>query len=209
MKDWIERFEELDGQLADWNEKHAAAADGLMRKRRGLLSFWKKPSADELASVAQEAASQVGDGPHADVSAAIDELGRHFLESGPQERAKIRAWIGASRSMLGALWSYARASADVVHGDDAEARLELGLTALSIDDGRAEIAEVWQVLADLWVAAVRAEIDPRPVIERVAAVSNKGASGGAAHMRELLVDFERSEHFEPLVGERLGTRRTG
>lgn len=209
MKDWIERFEELDGRLAEWNAKYADAVATIRSRRRGLFSFWKRPSTDELAAIAREAEAQVGPGPHAEVSAALDDLCAHFLEAGPQERARIRAWIGASRSMLEALWSYALGSAEVVAGDDAERRLELGLAALSIDDGRTEIEDVWRVLADLWVAAVRAGIDPRPAIARVAAVSNKGASGGAAHMRELLEGFERSEHFEPLVGERLGTRRTG
>lgn len=209
MKDWQERLEELDGRLADWNGRYAAVVDRLRAKRSGLLSLWRRPSPDQLAAIAREAEAQVGAGPHAEVSAALDELCAHFLEAGPQERARIRAWIGASRAMLGALWSYAVGSAEVVAGADAEERLTLGLTALSIDDGRTEIADVWRVLADLWVAAVRAGVDPRPAIERVAAVSNRGASGGAAHMRELLLDFERSEHFEPLVAERLGTRRTG
>ena len=200
MKNWHERLNELDERLARWNEGYSRACEAaLAARRRSFLARLRPPREGELREVAREAAAKVGPGPHDEVAAFFDELCDAFVEAPIAERSKMRAAIGASRALLEPLWQYAARSADLVAGPDAAVRLRRGVSAVAIDDARADIEDVRSVLGRLWIAGQRAGLDAAAVFAAVAAVANRGAGGGGAHMREILYDFERSPYFASRV----------
>jgi hypothetical protein len=121
-----------------------------------------------------------------EVSAFFDELCRYFInpegaESAIRERGVIRARLGQAEALFEAFWEYAAANPGLIRGPQDTERLELALAALSIDDARVDIELLREAMGRIYVAARRAGIDPKPHIEKIAAISNKGMTGGGAY----------------------------
>lgn len=199
MKDWKERLEDLDDRLATWNAAFAQARAVRLSERGGLMRLFRAPSESQREEAGRAALKDVGEGPHAEVSALFDDLSLYFLEASIFERSKIRAAMGASRALLAPLWGWVLAAADFLRSPEDVDRLRRAVAGIAIDDARVDVDDIWRACGRLWVSASRAGIDPRPVFAEVAAVANRGAGGGGAHMRELLTEFEGSSHFETYV----------
>ncbi len=203
MKDWKERLEELDVRMDAWNARFSEAYHAALRRGRGLLGVFRSPSETEREDAARAAAKAAGEAPHDAVSEFFDDLSLYFLEASITERTKIRARIGASRALLVPLWSWISAAPAHLRGPEDVDRLRRAVAGIAIDDVHVDITDLWQALTALWLAASRAGIDPRPVLAEVAAVANRGTSGGGAHMREILTEFEGSKHFAEHVRPQL------
>jgi hypothetical protein len=86
-----------------------------------------------------------------------------------------------------------------VRGAQDAVRLERALAAVSLDDLRADALEVDELLARLWLAAVRAGLDPRAAFEATAAISNPGMGGGGGGVADHLRAFEGSPAYKARV----------
>lgn len=203
MKDWEARLKDLDRRLAEYEVAVTAEVKRLGKERK-QLSFFKRPSQGELEALARDARAKLGEGPMVEVSAFFDELCRYFInpegaESAIRERGVIRARLGQAEALFEAFWEYAAANPGLIRGPQDTERLELALAALSIDDARVDIELLREAMGRIYVAARRAGIDPKPHIEKIAAISNKGMTGGGAHMRSFLREFDSSAYFEQHV----------
>jgi len=202
MATWQERLDGVEAGLRVWRAAVAAEAQRLRRERRGRLARLCPPRPDELAALERDARKTVGEQALTEGSAFIEEVCARFLEAGPQERALIRARLGAYDELFALLFAFATQSPTLLRtAEDANA-LRLGLAAISIDDGRAGVEAVQTALGRLWLAALRAGIDPKPHFQAVAALSNKGTAGGGAFMRETLAGFDETPFFQREVAPR-------
>jgi hypothetical protein len=205
MTDWLSRLDEWEHRLSRWEEDYRRA----LRERLGeARRFLRRPSADRAAAAAADARRAAGEQTLVELFALFDELAGDYLAAElPQDRAKLRAWIGAKPALFRALWSYVEQSPELIRSAADERRLELALAAVSLDDGRVDGRQRDAALGSLYVAAARAGIDPVPAFQKVAARSNPGTGGGGAHTRTVLADFASSFYFERTVRPLLG--RTG
>jgi hypothetical protein len=79
------------------------------------------------------------------------------------------------------------------------------MIAFAIDDLRAEIGQVDEVLGRLLIAAVATGLEWKRPLAEVSEIANPGMGGGGGCMREYLSGFESSGHFRgelaPLLRE--------
>jgi hypothetical protein len=65
------------------------------------------------------------------------------------------------------------------------ATIELAFAALSLEDKVQDFRDTYLALGIVWHRAHRAGLDPRPALERVAALSSGGDAGFATFLRSL------------------------
>jgi hypothetical protein len=192
--EWEAELRALDARLERW---HADVERELARIRaeRGLDRWWRRPSRRTLQELLELARARVGESLMLELTAFADRLCDHYLASGPQERAKVRARAGSHDAFFRWLWGYVEQSAEHVRTPDDGPRLRRALAALSIDDLRADLDLIDRALGRLYLAALRAGLDPDAEIARVARVSNPASAGGGAHMRSYLTGYVGSKAY--------------
>lgn len=187
----------LDGRQLAWRREFV---DAFARLRRERFGRWRRPDAVEQEELARQARKLAGEDQARALFAFLDELcDAYRAETLPQNRAKLRADVGASRTLLAEVWAYASQNAELVRAPGDRVRLERALAAVSLDDLRADALEVGEILARLWLAALRADLDPRAAFEAAAAVSNPGTGGGGAFLARHLREFEGSPAYKSRV----------
>lgn len=199
-----QRLRAIDGRQAAWR---TAFLEAFARLRRERFGRWRRPDAAQAEELAREARKAAGEEQARALFAFLDELcDAYRAEALPQNRAKLRADVGASRTLLAEVWTYAVQNSELVRGPGDAARLDHALAAVSLDDLRADARDVDELLARLWLAAVRAGLDPRAAFEATAAISNPGTGGGGAFLAQHLREFEGSLAFKSRVAPELRKR---
>jgi hypothetical protein len=188
-------------RLAEWNRTFEERYRALARERKR----WLKPlSAAEKDEIAAAARKETGEQVAVELFDALSALcDAYVAEPMPQNRAKLRASVGANPHLLNAVWNYATQAPELIRGAGDAPKLTRGLAAVSLDDMRTDYNEVLEALANLWLAARKAGLDPAPEFERVAAVSNPGMGGGGAFLQRTMRGFGASAYFRDHVRPRL------
>jgi hypothetical protein len=108
-------------------------------------------------------------------------------------RASIRAFAAERKKLGGLLWRFANHLAGRISGE-ADARLvQHALAALSIENCPANYRDTLMTLADVYVAAENAGIDPRPLFAEAAVGStDEVTAGGCESLAAIMRDFHAS-----------------
>lgn len=192
-----ERLVTLDARQAAWRGQFL---DTYQRLRRERFGRWRRPGPAQQEELAREARQLAGEDQAREMFGFLDELcDAYRAETLPQNRAKLRADVGAARTLLAEIWAYAAQNVELVRAPQDAVRLERALAAVSLDDLRADALQVEELLARLWLAAVRADLDPRAAFEATAALSNPGLGGGGGGMAGHLRAFEGSRAYKARV----------
>ncbi len=197
MNEWNDKIDGWRKQLESWQARFEDEYRTLARKRRG---WFRKLSAGELDEIAGLARQAAGDSQAIDSFRLVAELCDAYLaETLPQNRAKVRAWIGAEALTTNAVWSFAIQCIEMLPRQADEATLRRALAAISIVDLRVDYNAFLDALGRLWIAARRVGLDPAPHFAAVAKLSNPGMGGGGACVGELLAEFRSSAYFRDRV----------
>ena len=201
-------FDELREQLRAVGQRNAAWNESLqkayVRLKRERLGRWRSPSPEQHEAIAAQARSAAGEDFVRELAAFFDALCDAYLADPlPQNRAKLRADIGADPGLHAAVWTYALGNVELMRGPSDQVRLDRALAALSLDDLRTDIEQVDALLARIWLQALRAGLDPRSAFARVAACSNPSMGGGGSFFRQQLLGFEESLPFKRDVAPEL------
>ena len=202
----LARVADIEVRLRAWQRRVDEELRSVIRERR-IRSLFKKPKPEELRGAIEEARRRAGTDILAELAALLDEVCDLYPKSLPQDRAKIRARIGAAETLFELYWDYVAAGPARLRGADDGPALLRGLVAVAIDDMRTELRLVDEVIGDLIVAAERAGIAWRPILAEAAKVANRGAGGGGACMQAYLYEFEDSKVFKNGVAGRLREAR--
>ena len=202
MEDWEQRLLAIEPRLRNWKQSVEREFERVCKERR-LRGFLKKPSAGDLAAAWTEARQRAGTDVLAELAALFDAMCDHYPNVLPQERAKMRARIGSMDVAFELFWDYVVASPESIRTAQDAPRFDRALTAVIIDDLRADLGQVNEVLERLVLAATSAGIDWRPRFAAAATTANRGTGGGGSHMREHLEEFERSDYFKKNVAQKL------
>ncbi len=199
MNEFQPRIEEWRERLAVWQRRFDDEYASLARRRKGLFRSLSTAEQHELADAAR---LSVGEQVPVELHAFLVELVDAYLaEKLPAQRAKTRAWIGATGEMLNSTWSFAE---QLLANVQDERGLRRALAALSIHDLRGDYNAVVEQLGRAWLAASKAGLDPAPHFAALAALSNPGMGGGGACLGALLAEFSRSAYFRANVKPLLG-----
>ncbi|MBN1995002.1 MAG: hypothetical protein JW953_20070 [Anaerolineae bacterium] len=122
--------------------------------------------------------------------ALLDELCPAYLEATPAEREKIRAAASDKDGLLSALLGYVYKSARQIRCPADREWLRRGLAAVSIENCRKDYRDVLLALAELYVLAEAAGLNPKPDFRAIAKISSRQSpTGGSTSVANMLANF--------------------
>jgi hypothetical protein len=124
----------------------------------------------EVKEIAQSQIAQYD--PYQDMYALLDQVCPIYLGASPQRRAEIRAAVSDKEGIRSGLINYVYRAAEQLQSPADKEWLRLGLAAVSIENGSMDIRDTLVALAELFVAAEKAGIDPKPYFREVAELSS-------------------------------------
>jgi hypothetical protein len=202
MEDWEQRLESLDGRLLVWQRAYEAELARVCKERR-LIGWFRKPTQIELDSAAIEARRRAGVDILGEVAAFCDALCDYYPKCLPQERCKIRAAIGSHEAFFDQWWGYVESSPSRLRKPSDTDELARSFIAIVIDDLRADVHILNDVLKRVILAAAASHLDWRAALASAAKVANRSTGGGSAQMREFLETFEHSNYFKEAIARAL------
>lgn len=120
----------------------------------------------------------------------FNDLCRDYLDALDEQRAQIRMAVSDKEGVLNCLLGYVYKSARHIHSAADKEWLRIGLAAASIQDCRLDYRDFLLALADLYVSAEEAGLDPRAEFSAVAALSSRETPrGGTTPVSEMLANF--------------------
>jgi hypothetical protein len=185
-----ERLERLDPPIRIWREARDRSFSATFGPKGGKLSTLM----GRLPQAAGAAAS-VGAGPRDEVFAIFDEICDQYARSDAPWCAILRGIVHEREARLLLEEYMAHASAVLKQGGRPE-WLERGVAAASIDDQKRDYRDWLMSLGDLYLSAHAKNVDPSPVIKRMAERSNPERHAAApTSTRDALSGFENSAYF--------------
>jgi DNA-binding SARP family transcriptional activator len=129
--------------------------------------------------------------PYEETYTLLDELGPAYLVASAEERTTLRKAFSDKNGLLSALLGYGYRCAEKVRHDADEDWLLRGLSAVSLENCSKDYRDVLLLLAELYVAAEEAGIDPKPAFRRVARLSSNAIPrGGNSSVRRMMANLK-------------------
>jgi hypothetical protein len=137
-----------------------------------------------------EASLRAAGDPRDELAPLFDALCAEYVETSPAGRAALREFAAKQQKLGDLLWRYANALTRRITTADDAARVTRALAALSIENCASDVRDTLMTLADLFVAAETAGIEPRPLFSAAAEWStDKFTRGGCESVAAMLRDF--------------------
>lgn len=126
-----------------------------------------------------------------ELTAFLDNCYELYYTATPVECQKLRESIAINREFEDFLLSYAQDVANRIHSADDIDLLKRGFVALSLENSGRDFRDTLTTLADLYVSAESAGIDPKPLFIQTAEISSKERPrGGTTPLEKMLRDFD-------------------
>lgn len=130
--------------------------------------------------------------PYQEMYEFFDELCPAYLGATTEQRAEIRLAVSDKAGVLSALLGYVYRSANRIQSSSDSEWLRNGLAAVSIENCCKDFRDVLLALAELYVVAEKAGIDPKPEFKAVSRLSSREKpSGGTTPVSRMLTSFHR------------------
>ncbi len=128
--------------------------------------------------------------PVGDVADLLQDVCDAYLSAMPAECAVVRAALRDCPGVLNHLMGYAYHAGETLKATGQREWLRRGLAAISIENCRYDYRDVLLALADLYLAAEAAGLDPQPDFVAVANLSAPEVPrGGTTPVGEMLTEF--------------------
>ena len=141
--------------------------------------------------------------PRHDLHALFERLCQRSLADA-DARIALRAFVAEQRKVGQLLWRYANRLTRSIERVDDEPKVTLALAAVSMENCAANYRDTLMTLADLYVAAEAASIDPRPLFAAASDWSTDALTTGGC---ESLAAMMRGFHASSVLDERRGMDR--
>ena len=182
-----QQLDEYERRYQEWSEPIDKATE-VNFKRVNREGYTFEDFERDIQQVVEERRTQYD--PYQPLYALFDQLCPYYLEAMPQERTEIRAAASDKAGVLSALLGYVYTSASRLQSSADREWLRKGLAAASIENCSVDYRDVLLALAELYVAAEKVGIDPKPHFAAVAELSSSDTPrGGMTPVREMLADF--------------------
>ena len=184
------RLERLDAPIRIWREQRDRAFAAAFGPQKGRLS-------NLMARLPQaaNAAAELGLGPRDQVFAVFDEVCDLYVRSDAPRCAIIRGVVHQREARV-LLDDYLAYASRILKKGGRPEWLERAIAAASIDDQRRDYRDWIMSLGDVYLSARAAQLDPSPVLKRIAERSNPERHAAApTATRDALAKFEDSAYF--------------
>jgi hypothetical protein len=184
------RLERLDAPIRIWREQRDRAFAAAFGPQKGRLS-------NLMARLPQaaNAAAELGLGPRDQVFAVFDEICDLYARSDAPRCAIIRGVVHEREARV-LLDDYLAYASRILKKGGRPEWLERAIAAASIDDQRRDYRDWIMSLGDVYLSARAAQLDPSPVLKRIAERSNPERHAAApTATRDALAKFEDSAYF--------------
>ena len=142
--------------------------------------------------------------PSEDQGQFFDHLCQIYLAASHEERARIRTAVSDKRGILNRLLGHVYRSARQIHSAADRQWLRIGLAAASIENCSSDYRDFLLALAELYVTAEAAGLNPRSDFKAVAAMSSRETPrGGTTPVSSMLARF----HTYGVLKERRGRQK--
>lgn len=160
-------------------------------RRLNAHGFTWEAYQDGLAQLEAQLAAE--DDPRAELHPLFERLCAAYVAAGDERRQEIRAWVAERKRLANLLWRYANHLRHrLANADDANLA-KRALLALAIENSSANYRDTQMTLADLYVAAETAGIDPQPLFTTAAAWStDELTAGGCTSLAAMMREFHAS-----------------
>ncbi len=188
-------------QLGEWEDRYQEWVEPINRAIREC-SFKVNRDGYTSADYARDVsairdAQRAKYDPYTAIYGLLDELCPAYLGASTEQRAAARAAVDDKPGLLSALLGYAyraaerlRSSADRLRSSADREWLRRGLAAISIENCARDYRDVLLALAELYVAAEEAGIEPRSDFKVVSRLSSgEKPRGGRTSVRRMLANF--------------------
>ena len=178
------QIQELATKYRKWIEPVSELTKSYMREHN---ITWK--DFDKAREASNEVLTELRkkDDVPGELTSFLDDNYELYYTATPEECQKIRESIGINREFEDFLLSYAQAIANRINSADDVNLLKRGLVALSLENAGRDSRDTLITLADLYVSAESAGIDPKPVFMETAKISsNERPRGGSTPVSEIL-----------------------
>ncbi len=183
-----QQLDEHERRYQEWSEPINKATE-VNFKRVSTDRYTVEDFERDIQQMVEERRAQYD--PYQPLYALFDQLCPYYLEEAtPQERTEIRAATSDKAGVLSALLGYVYASASRLQSSADGEWLRKGLAAASIENCSVDYRDILLALAELYVAAEKVGIDPKPHFAAVAELSSSDTpQGGTTPVREMLANF--------------------
>ena len=184
------RLERLDAPIRIWREQRDRAFAAAFGPQKGRLS-------NLMARLPQaaNAAAELGLGPRDQVFAVFDEICDLYVRLDAPRCAIIRGVVHQREARV-LLDDYLAYASRILKKGGRPEWLERAIAAASIDDQRRDYRDWIMSLGDVYLSARAAQLDPSPVLKRIAERSNPERHAAApTATRDALAKFEDSAYF--------------
>ncbi len=128
--------------------------------------------------------------PWVDLAPMFEQLCTAYLDGDAAARAAIREFAAHRRALGELLWRYANRLRGAITQADDGPMLTRALAAVSIENCGGDYRDTLMTLADLYVGAEEAGIDPQPSFAAVAELStDEPTAGGCESLARMLREF--------------------
>ena len=187
----LARYEEWERPLRKYR------SDGMRRLNKGGFTW----DMFDRGLRELEASLRAESDPWVALHAVIDELCAAYVDGDNAARAEIRAFAAQRKSLGDVLGRFANQCAARVTCAADGPRVAQALTALAIENCPTDYRDTLMTLADLYVAAEQAGIDPRPLFAAASGLATDDfTTGGCESVARMLRDF----HEYSVLRERRG-----
>ena len=185
----LERLGQLEARYQTWVDPIDQAMQTLTyRVNRNGYSYADYQR--DIQHIRQEQLAKYD--PYQEMNAFFDELCSAYLTASSDKRAAIRKAASDRAGIPSGLLGYVYRSATRLRASDGAEWLRRGLVAASIENCCRDWRDALLALAELYVAAEEAGIDPRSEFRAASRLSGAEAvPGGNRSMQQILLQFHR------------------
>jgi hypothetical protein len=137
--------------------------------------------------------------PYVELHVLFAQLCQAYLDGDDERRTRIRTFVSERSKRGQLLWRFANRLARQVQTSGDAGFVTTALAAIAIDNCSANYRDTLMTLADLFVAAEQAGLEPRQLFEQAAAwATDEVTTGGCESLAAMLHGF----HDSPTLRER-------
>ena len=119
------------------------------------------------------------------------------------DSCRIRAAVGGHEALFDQWWGYVESWPTRIKTAADAPLMARAFVAIAIDDMRADLHLLNEVMRRLIVAAAQAGLDWHAALAAACKVANRSTGGGAAQMQEYFETFAGSSYFKKVVAPEL------
>jgi hypothetical protein len=158
--------------------------------------------------ISRDGAPEIGSDESARIEPLIRVAVNQYISGTAEERETLRTFFSSTDRCHIHLFRVVGLTVKEFEALPSESNFEYALAAMSLENNRLGYRDSYMLLGRLYLTAKRGGIDPDPLLQRIAGISDtRPVYAGQASMQYFLAEFKRSAFFRESVAHTAHPRR--